>query len=95
MKISTKGRYALRLMLDLAVNAKDERVSVKSIAARQEISDKYLEQIITSLSPRRLCGKRTGRTGRISSVPPSRGVYGRHDPSADRGQPRPGCLYGG
>ena len=47
MKISTKGRYALRLMLDLAVNASEEPVSLKSVAQRQGISDKYLEQIIS------------------------------------------------
>ena len=44
MKVSTKGRYALRLMLDLAVN------SLKDIARRQGISDKYLEQIISVLN---------------------------------------------
>lgn len=50
MKISTKGRYALRLMLDLALNEKEEPVRVKEIAGRQEISDKYLEQIISILT---------------------------------------------
>ena len=50
MKISTKGRYALRLMLDLAVNDTGEPVRIKDIAARQEISDKYLEQIISTLN---------------------------------------------
>ena len=50
MKISTKGRYALRLMLDLALNNNGEYITIKSIAARQEISEKYLEQIITLLS---------------------------------------------
>ncbi len=50
MKISTKGRYALRLMLDLAVNNTGEYITIKSIAGRQEISDKYLEQIISSLN---------------------------------------------
>lgn len=49
MKISTKGRYALRLMLDLAVNDKGEKIRIKDIAERQEISDKYLEQIISVL----------------------------------------------
>ena len=49
MAISTRGRYALRLMLDLAMNNTGEYVTLKSIAARQEISDKYLEQIITVL----------------------------------------------
>ena len=50
MKISTKGRYALRLMLDLAMNDKEEPVRVREIASRQEISDKYLEQIISVLA---------------------------------------------
>lgn len=50
MKISTKGRYALRLMLDLAMNEKEEPIRVKDIAGRQEISDKYLEQIISVLT---------------------------------------------
>lgn len=50
MKISTKGRYALRLMLDIAQNSSDKPVSVKEIASRQDISDKYLEQIISMLN---------------------------------------------
>ncbi len=50
MKISTKGRYALRLMLDLAVYNTGEPVSLKDIARRQEISEKYLEQIISMLN---------------------------------------------
>lgn len=50
MKISTKGRYALRLMLDLAVYNTGEPVSLKDVAKRQEISEKYLEQIISILN---------------------------------------------
>lgn len=50
MKISTKGRYALRLMLDLALNNTGDPVRIKDISARQEISDKYLEQIISTLN---------------------------------------------
>lgn len=50
MKISTKGRYALRMMIDLALQGPDEYVSIKSIAQRQNISEKYLEQIITILN---------------------------------------------
>ena len=49
MKISTKGRYALRLMLDIALHDTDEPVRVKDIAKRQDISVKYLEQIISVL----------------------------------------------
>lgn len=50
MKVSTKGRYALRLMIDLATNGGETPVSIKEIAKRQEISDKYLEQIISILN---------------------------------------------
>lgn len=50
MKISTKGRYALRMMLDLAENKGEKPVSIKEISARQDISEKYLEQIISVLN---------------------------------------------
>lgn len=50
MKISTRGRYALRLMLDLAMNDTDQYITIKSISERQEISGKYLEQIISVLN---------------------------------------------
>ena len=50
MKISTKGRYALRLMLDLAINDASAPIRIKDIALRQNISDKYLEQIISGLN---------------------------------------------
>lgn len=50
MKISTKGRYALRLMLDLALNSGGDLVRIRNIAERQEISEKYLEQIISILN---------------------------------------------
>lgn len=53
MRISTKGRYALRLMLDLALNKSDKPIRIKEIAKRQEISDKYLEQIISVLNKAR------------------------------------------
>lgn len=50
LKISTKGRYALRMMIDLAQNQGDGYVSLKDIANRQEISKKYLEQIVAILN---------------------------------------------
>ena len=50
MKISTKGRYALRAMIDLAVNDKGDYVSLKDISNRQEVSLKYLEQIMAMLN---------------------------------------------
>ena len=49
MKISTKGRYALRLMLDVAMHGEDTNVSIRDVAERQDISVKYLEQIVSML----------------------------------------------
>lgn len=49
MKISTKGRYALRMMLDIAQHDTGEPVRIKDISARQDISLKYLEQIVSVL----------------------------------------------
>ena len=46
MKISTKGRYALRMLIDLAEHQNEGYISLKEIADRQNISKKYLEQII-------------------------------------------------
>jgi Rrf2 family cysteine metabolism transcriptional repressor len=63
MKISTKGRYALRLMLDLALQDPAVFVNIKSISKRQEISEKYLEQIITQLSRRKLVQSARGAQG--------------------------------
>ena len=49
MKISTKGRYALRVMIDIANHAEDGYVSLKEVAERQEVSMKYLEMILLNL----------------------------------------------
>ena len=50
MKISTKGRYALRMLVDLAENSSDGFIPLKDIAKRQGISKKYLEQIVPILN---------------------------------------------
>ncbi len=63
MKISTKGRYALRLMMDLAVNGNGEYISIKSVSQRQNISEKYLEQIIKLLSKEKLVESTRGAQG--------------------------------
>ena len=49
MKLSTKGRYGLRALIDLAQNSTEEPVSITSIAERQEISERYLEQLMSKL----------------------------------------------
>lgn len=50
MKISTKGRYALRMMLDLAEHSQEGYIALKDVAERQELSKKYLEQIVPILN---------------------------------------------
>lgn len=50
MKISTKGRYALRLLIDIATHQEEGFVSLKEVSCRQNISKKYLEQIVPMLS---------------------------------------------
>ena len=65
MKISTKGRYAVRVMLDLALHNTGECIKVKDIAGRQGISEKYLEQIIAVLN----------RAGYVNSVRGAQGGY--------------------
>lgn len=49
MKLSTKGRYGLRAIIDLARYSEEEPVSISSIAARQDISERYLEQLVALL----------------------------------------------
>ena len=63
MKISTRGRYALRVMIDLAENRNGEFIPLKDIAARQEISQKYLESIMTDLSKGGLVDGHQGKGG--------------------------------
>ena len=63
MKISTKGRYALRVMIELALNNDGKYISLKEIAERQEISNKYLEQIISLLNKAGYLETARGYTG--------------------------------
>lgn len=73
MKISTKGRYALRLMLDLALQEGEGPVPLRDVARRQDISDKYLEQIVTQL----------GRADLVRSVRGAGGGYLLTRPAAE------------
>ena len=50
MKVSTKGRYALRMLLDLAEHPDEGYIALRDISERQEISKKYLEQIVPLLN---------------------------------------------
>lgn len=63
MMISTKGRYALSIMLDLATHNDGEYISLKDISERQQISMKYLESIISKLSKGGLVDSARGKSG--------------------------------
>lgn len=63
MKISTKGRYAIKLMLDLATYDTGEPIKVREIARRQKISEKYLEQIVATLHRAALVKSSRGAKG--------------------------------
>ena len=63
MMISTKGRYALRVMIDIAENSDGQYITLKDIAARQNISEKYLESIISVLSKEYLLEGVRGKGG--------------------------------
>ena len=63
MKISTKGRYALRIMIDLAENSAEKNVSIREISERQGVSEKYLEGIVAKLNQARLVKSVRGKYG--------------------------------
>lgn len=63
MKVSTKGRYALRVMIDLAQHKEEGFISLKEIAARQEISMKYLEMIVGILNKADYVQSLRGKSG--------------------------------
>lgn len=63
MMISSKGRYALRVMIDLAEHAEESYIPLQTIAARQGISEKYLESILAVLSKAKLLDAVRGKGG--------------------------------
>lgn len=63
MKLSTRARYGLRALIDLALNSENEMVSLQSIAARQNISVSYLEQLMALLKKAGLVTSSRGATG--------------------------------
>jgi Rrf2 family transcriptional regulator, cysteine metabolism repressor len=66
VKISTKGRYGLRALVDLAINMESENVSIKTISERQNISERYLEQIFSLLRKGGIIVGRKGAQGGYS-----------------------------
>lgn len=65
MKLSTKGRYGLRAMIDLAIHSNGEHVSLYSIAERQKISENYLEQVFATIR----------KAGLVKSIKGAQGGY--------------------
>ncbi len=65
MKLSTKGRYGLRAIIDLAANSETEAVSISSIATRQALSEGYLEQLVSKLK----------KAGLVKSIRGAQGGY--------------------
>ena len=65
MKLSTKGKYGLRALVDLTINVKGEHISLASIAERQNISEQYMEQVFSTLR----------KAGIVNSVKGPRGGY--------------------
>ncbi|MDY4813051.1 MAG: Rrf2 family transcriptional regulator, partial [Ruminococcus sp.] len=63
MIVSTKGRYALRVVIDLAMHSDGEYISLKEISNRSAISMKYLESIVSSLNKEGLLDSLRGKNG--------------------------------
>ena len=73
MMISTKGRYGLRLILDIAKESRGKPVPIKEISRRQDISDKYLEQIIMQFT----------KAGLVKSIRGAQGGYVLAKPASE------------
>lgn len=73
MKLSTKGRYGLRAAVALAMYAKDKPVSISTIAAREELSESYLEQLFAKLK----------KAGLVHSIRGTNGGYQLSRPAED------------
>lgn len=78
MRISSKGRYAIRMLIDLAQHKNDGYVALKDIAERQNISKKYLEQIVSAFSKSHILQTNRGFQGGYRlAVSPERCTVGR------------------
>ena len=74
MKLSTKGRYGLRALIDLAKYSEIEPVSISSIAARQGISERYLEQLMALLKKSGLVKSIRGASGGYTLAKPANDI---------------------
>ena len=92
MIVSTKGRYALRVMIDLAEHRSEKYVPLKEVAARQEISEKYLENILKVLVQNGFLEGLRGKGGGYRLTRRARPVHRGRDPDSYRGEPCTGEL---
>ena len=90
MQISTKGRYALRLMLDLAVHNTGERVKIKYISFRKISGTDYF-----IIKEGRICKEPERGTGRLYACQRAGNIYGGNYSETDRRQHEAGSLPGG
>ena len=74
MKLSTKGRYGLRAMIDLTIHGQEQLVSIKSISERQGISENYLERLIALLKKAGLVASTRGAQGGYSLKLPAEDI---------------------
>ena len=74
MKISTKGRYGLRILLDLALHAKESPRQMKEIAQSQQISEKYISRLILSLNKAGLIISLRGAKGGLQLAKPPKEI---------------------
>lgn len=77
LKVSTKGRYALRIMIDLAQHMEGGSVSLRSVAERQNVTPKYMESIMSLLLKEELVVSTRGKSGgyRLAREPKDYSVY--------------------
>ena len=94
MMISTRGRYALRVLLELAESQKEGYIAMKQVAMRQELSLKYIEQIMPVLSKNHYVEGVQGERWRIPSGKSAGRVSGWRYSETDRGQSCSGSLSG-
>lgn len=85
MKISTKGRYGLRAVIDIAIHGDSEPVSLSDIAVREDISVSYLEQLIAKLRRADIVTSVRGAKGGYSLAKPKRNFCWRCTKSIRRG----------
>ena len=92
MMISTRGRYALRVLADLAEHRSEGFVPMKGVAARQEISLKYMEKILPVLTKNHIVDGIQGKGRRLPAEPGAGRIHAGRDPAADGRIPCAGSL---